>query len=550
MTARTHLLLIALLFLAVSLPIISLAQTTNESTLSPKAQAAVKKGLDAAKQQEWNVAIRYFSEARQAAPDSPVPLINLGLAESQLPGHELRAICWFEAYLILVPTVVNAPAVRQQISNLETRAEGNADKIIEMLKVLMGQMPSSDYWALWGVNADLAGLLAASGDLDAAGQIVQNQSNTDIQNHAREAIVEAFVNLKRIPDAIAQASQITNNSSDAVQAYQSIFSAQVAAGSFSDAKRSATNFVFSGDFRLKLADAEYQAGQSEDAAELLRDERASIDKENDGSLRENDLAKFAAGEYMMGMHEDADTMFQQIKEYAYNTKGDLSFRNNTRMQYGDRMVILVDLAKAEEQIGRHSIALQLMSEAEKACLAARKANEDSVAMFDNTVLVLYGYYALNDWDRAQSWIYQNHDAGEKIFDYKYYGMDFNLRKSAAVATDSYDSAKTASIKILADATASSAQRAQAWSDYIKGCLIAPLFTTDFKITMAGLVSFTPSAEEQGKSQTIFDHVKQPAADLIAKLNDIHELEGVEISSTAAQSQNQPAAPVSDQTGKK
>jgi len=532
------------------LPIDSFAQTTNATTMPPKAQAAMKKGLDAAKQQEWTVAIRYFNEARQAAPDSPVPLVNLGLAESQLPGHELRAICWFEAYLCLVPNAVNAPAVRQQISNLETRAEGNADKIIEMLKVLMGQMPSSDYWALWGVNADLAGLLAASGDLDAAEQIVQNQSNTDIQNHARAAIVEALVNLKRIPDAIAQADQMTNNSTDFVPAYQSIFAAQVASGSFSDAKVSAAHFVFSGDIRLKLAVAEYQAGQREGADELLRDERASIDKEGDGSLRENDLAKFAAGEYMMGMHEDADAMFQQIKEYAYNTKGDLSFRNNSRMQYGDRMVILVDLARTEEQIGRHSIALQLMSEAEKACLAARKANEDSVALFDNTVLVLYGYYDLKDWDRAQSWIYQNHDAGKKIFDYKYYETDFNLRKSAATANDSYASAKAASIKILADSNASPTLRAQAWSDYVKGCLSAPLFTTDFKITMAGLVSFTPSAEEQGKSQTIFDHVKQPAADLIDRLNDIHELEGIEMSGVAAPAQTPTAAPVADQSGTK
>src|SRR4029077_14418895 len=113
-------------------------------SLPPKAQEAVKKGLSAAEQQQWTVAIGYFDEARQVAPDSPVPLVNLGLAEAQVPGHELRAICWFEAYLALVPAAVNGPAVRQQISDLELRTKGNAGKIIEMLKALAAQMPSTE----------------------------------------------------------------------------------------------------------------------------------------------------------------------------------------------------------------------------------------------------------------------------------------------------------------------------------------------------------------------------------------------------------------------
>lgn len=67
------------------------------------------------------MAIRLFNEGHKAAPDSAVPLLNLGLAEAQLPGHELRAICWLEAYLATVPDAANAPAVRKQIASLKLK---------------------------------------------------------------------------------------------------------------------------------------------------------------------------------------------------------------------------------------------------------------------------------------------------------------------------------------------------------------------------------------------------------------------------------------------
>jgi hypothetical protein len=526
MKIRNQLLLIALLFLAMILPMDSFAQTTNVTTMPPKAQAAMKKGLDAAKLQEWTVAIRYFNEAHQSAPDSPVPLVNLGLAESQLPGHELRAVCWFEAYLILVPAAVNAPAVRQQISNLETRVKGNTDKIIEMLKVLAGQASINDSSAY----ANIAGLLAASGDLDAAEQIVANQSDKNIQGNARLEIVQALVNSKRIPDAIKEAGQIPDSYKE--YAYESITSAQIAAGLFSDAKKSIVHLSEGAqeaahwDNAYELAEAAYQAGQHEDAAAMLRDIRTAfttidntlswMGEEYKEYAYDLDLAPFAAAEYKMGMHEEADTIFKQIKEFAYNTKGSV-YGNKGRTPYGDRTQLLRILAISEDQIGRRSIALQLMNEAKSACLAGQSAHEAS-GIIPNETWVLGGYQILKDWDGAKSWINQNR--GNVDFDYKYEKDELANWE----ANDLYTSAKAASIKILADSSSSPARRAQAWSDYIKGCLSAPLFTTDFKATMSGLANFTPSANDAAKSETVFDHVKQPAADLIDRLNDISQME--------------------------
>ena len=61
--------------------------------LPPDAQAAMQKGILAAKEQEWEIAIQSFQEARKTAPNAPELFYNLGLAESKIPGRELRAAC-------------------------------------------------------------------------------------------------------------------------------------------------------------------------------------------------------------------------------------------------------------------------------------------------------------------------------------------------------------------------------------------------------------------------------------------------------------------------
>jgi hypothetical protein len=85
--------------LSIALPLTAIAQTSAPTQPPPSMQDSIAKGMAAVKQQDWSAAIRYFGEARTAAPESPLPHYNLGLAEAQVPGRELRAICWFEAYL-------------------------------------------------------------------------------------------------------------------------------------------------------------------------------------------------------------------------------------------------------------------------------------------------------------------------------------------------------------------------------------------------------------------------------------------------------------------
>lgn len=158
------------------------AQQAAGAALPAGAQEPFGRGLRAAKQQSWSVAIRSFEAAAKAAPDYRTPLYNLGLAEAQVSGRELRAICWLEASLALAPNAPNAAAVHEQIGDLEVRAEANRDKILALLKATAGKMNSTfpDYWNV------AAGAYASAGDLDGALAIVESIPRLTPDVRARE----------------------------------------------------------------------------------------------------------------------------------------------------------------------------------------------------------------------------------------------------------------------------------------------------------------------------------------------------------------------------
>jgi hypothetical protein len=82
-------------------------------------------------QEAFVVAVQDFNAARKLAPESPLPLYLLGAAEAEIPGRELRAICWFEAFLALAPQSDKADMVRATISDeLELRARLRLDHTV------------------------------------------------------------------------------------------------------------------------------------------------------------------------------------------------------------------------------------------------------------------------------------------------------------------------------------------------------------------------------------------------------------------------------------
>jgi hypothetical protein len=126
--------LAACLNLALPPPALAQAGAPAPATLSAKAQAALKKGLEAAKEQNWESAIKSFLEARKLSPNTPEIYYDLGLAESKIPGRELRAIGWFTAYLVANPDAPNKTAINDRIIELYKVARNNAYRLIELVQ--------------------------------------------------------------------------------------------------------------------------------------------------------------------------------------------------------------------------------------------------------------------------------------------------------------------------------------------------------------------------------------------------------------------------------
>ena len=111
-----------------------LTATAQAAELSPQAQEPFRKGLLAAQQQHFKLAVRNFREAQKADPEAPEIWFNLGLASSRLPGYEMRAIALFKAYLLANPADPRAVAIRSQIAALETGFESKIAAIVDQLE--------------------------------------------------------------------------------------------------------------------------------------------------------------------------------------------------------------------------------------------------------------------------------------------------------------------------------------------------------------------------------------------------------------------------------
>ena len=219
--------------LAVLLPILTVCQSRAE--LPPEAQEAMKKGIIAAKEQDYLLATRYFQDARKVVPDSPEIYYSLGLAESKIPGRELRAIAWFGAYLAATTNAPNATAIKDQIDALDVKSQSNLSHLIQSSQDACGKMPdgrTKNYNLV-----DIAGLWAGVGDLTAALKAANLISDSNQKDQALGQIIEAQVMTGDIAGALKTTNLIGAYGGDYARGV--IAPAQAEAGDFTGAQRTA-----------------------------------------------------------------------------------------------------------------------------------------------------------------------------------------------------------------------------------------------------------------------------------------------------------------------
>ena len=99
-------------------------------------QALMDQGVTAAAKEDYAAALTRFTQACEIRCSSPPLLLDLGLASSKIPGHDLRTIAWFEAYLHAQPDVTTAIAVRQQTAVLQSAYAAKLSDTLDGLELL------------------------------------------------------------------------------------------------------------------------------------------------------------------------------------------------------------------------------------------------------------------------------------------------------------------------------------------------------------------------------------------------------------------------------
>lgn len=247
------------------------AVASTPTPLPPTAQEALNKGIIAAKVPDYLLATRYFEEARRAAPQAPVIYLNLGLAESRIPGRELRAIAWFGAYLAAYPDAPNAAAVKEQIGVLDVRNRSNVLNLVnsvqdaaDKLSRLFPNGPPPDCDGCdppKNPNLVVAELWASAGDITAALKLADLIPNARDKSFAYRHIAGVQAEHGDIAGALKTADLI-HDASNRGYTYRSIANAQAKSADFAGALNAA-GLIQDGDNNRIYAYREIAIAQAE-----------------------------------------------------------------------------------------------------------------------------------------------------------------------------------------------------------------------------------------------------------------------------------------------
>jgi tetratricopeptide (TPR) repeat protein len=294
--------------------------------LSADAESAIQQGIAAAKQPDYPRAIRFFETARAAAPHSPLPLYYLGLAESKIAGRELRAICWFRAFLAESPDSPKADAISAEIANLEWRSR---EVLLDLIKTVTTaadllpppaanepQDPEGTHWdyvmksvaLLWARTGnadvaiqragrvshpflrtltaiDIAGPLAIAGELERSKRVIATAVSSaemlprsDDQANALARAAAALANLGDGPGALIIAARI-DDAGLRCQALAAIARAQATAGDFVAATATAEAIpvrYYRSAAQASIARTAAESGDRATATRMLEASRASL----------------------------------------------------------------------------------------------------------------------------------------------------------------------------------------------------------------------------------------------------------------------------------
>ena len=297
------------------------AVAQSHAEMPPAAQEAMKKGVIAAKEKEWEIAIQSFHKAldivRKAEiwPRPPEIFYNLGLAESKLPGRELRAIAWFGAYLSIATNAPNKAAVNDFITALQIKSEGNISRLLNSLLDAANQIPKHyDHRSILNDQSPIVESARIPALEEVAKRFAQNHNikkaldiayagSLDYKLYESEMSrvmqqVIAYGEAEDIGEARNFINKLESHTSRA-ELYMAIASKEVGLGEFAKAHNDAKAAIKSGDepwncitclcnVLFDIAKAQYQSGDKKECSGTIAEARDLInDKVKNKSSKED-----------------------------------------------------------------------------------------------------------------------------------------------------------------------------------------------------------------------------------------------------------------------
>jgi len=247
----------------------------------PKAKGAMDKGIAAANRGEFPLAIQHFQAARAIAPDAADIYYNLGLAESKMPGRELRAIAWFGAFLAANPETPTptVAAIREEIDVLDFRSRSNISRLIKSVQ-------------------------------DAASQISNDENRLDVA--LMLAKVRDIVGAQKTTDLIQDASY-----KSAAQAL--IAEAQAKTGDIAGARKTADlirTLFYKSDAQKAIALAQARSGDITGAQKTFIEAKKTVDLSQSASFKGKRQADIAEAQAYSGDIAGAQKTFIEAKKTA------------------------------------------------------------------------------------------------------------------------------------------------------------------------------------------------------------------------------------------
>lgn len=265
----------AMMIILLALGLWSSASAQNTAALPKEAQEAVNFGLDAARQQNWELALKYFSQAQKAAPVVPEVLFNLGLACDKSRGREVPAVAWYRAYLSLSPDAPNADQVRSRIMALKIKMETNISSLIGKIKEaspsVEAYLMNVDIDEKSAMGALIKSYEATEGKGSPAARRARAEANQSLLKRGTGAMYKYLIKAQILLGDFSGAIETAGRSDDLDFVYKGIAEEQIRTGDLSGAEINVARLTGNDKYFLlgRIASSRARRGDIEGAEKIL-----------------------------------------------------------------------------------------------------------------------------------------------------------------------------------------------------------------------------------------------------------------------------------------